>query len=84
MARAESNNGRDADEQSIFFVTLLLAMASDLISDHLLYLILVVAQGEVDVCVHAAELDCSLVIGPGIKQGPENKVYSDEKSHISS
>ena len=69
MARAESNNGRDTDEQSIFFVTLLLAMASDLISDHLLYLILVVAQGEVDVCVPAAELDCRLVIGPGIKAG---------------
>jgi hypothetical protein len=77
MATAESNNGRDADGK-------LLMMASDLISDHLLYLILVVAQGEVDVRVHAAELDCSLVIGPGIKQGPENKVYSDEKSHISS
>ena len=62
MATAESNNGRDADGK-------LLMMASDLISDHLLYLILVVAQGEVDVRVHAAELDCSLVIGPGIKAG---------------
>ena len=62
MATAESNNGRDADGK-------LLMMASDLISDHLLYLILVVAQGEVDVCVHAAELDCRLVIGPGIKAG---------------
>jgi hypothetical protein len=79
MARAESRSGRDAEEQSTQLpVTLLFVMTSDLISDHLLYLIRVVTQGEVDVCVHAAELDCSLVIGPG---RPENKVYSNQ-NHI--
>lgn len=44
-------------------------MTSDQISDHLLNLILVVAQGEVDVCIHAAELDRSLVVGPAMQSG---------------
>jgi hypothetical protein len=37
-------------------------------SDHLLNVLLVVVQAEVDVCVNAAELDRSLVVGPEINQ----------------
>lgn len=35
-----------------------------LLAEVLLYLIVVIAEGKVDVSVHAAELDRSLVIGP--------------------
>jgi hypothetical protein len=82
MARTESNSRTDADEQSaslsLIFKNKQETMA--LISDHhLLYLILVIGQGEVDVSVHAAELDGSLVIGPA-KHRPEKKAYFQMKT----